>query len=72
MLYRYENIRILLHCAIIVIPIFTSGSNIKTVQENLGHHTAAFTLSQYAHSTEKMKTESAARMDQFIKGVSGA
>ena len=34
--------------------------------------TAAFILSQYAHSMEKMKTESAARMDQFIKGVSGA
>ena len=49
-----------------------AGDDIKTVQENLGHHTAAFTLSQYAHSTEKMKTESAARMDQFIKGVSGA
>ena len=49
-----------------------AGDDIKTVQENLGHHTAAFTLSQCAHSTEKMKTESAARMDQFIKGVSGA
>lgn len=43
-----------------------SGDDIKTVQENLGHHTAAFTLDTYAHVTEQMKQESAARMDSFI------
>lgn len=48
-----------------------SGDDVKTVQENLGHHTAAFTLDVYGHVTEKMKAESAARMEQFIKGVSG-
>ncbi len=46
-----------------------SGDNIKTVQENLGHATAAFTLDVYGHVTEQMKRESAARMDQFIKAV---
>lgn len=46
-----------------------SGDDIKTVQENLGHHTAAFTLDVYGHVTEKMKQDSAARMQQFIKGV---
>lgn len=46
-----------------------SGDDIKTVQENLGHATAAFTLDIYAHVTEKMKQESAARMEQFIKDV---
>ena len=47
-----------------------AGDDIKTVQENLGHHTAAFTLDMYAHSTETMKRESAKRMDAFIAGLS--
>lgn len=47
------------------------GDDIKTVQENLGHHTAAFTLDTYAHATEQMKKDSAARMDTFIKGIKG-
>lgn len=46
-----------------------SGDDIKTVQENLGHATAAFTLDIYGHVTEKMKRDSAARMEQFIKAV---
>lgn len=46
-----------------------SGDDIKTVQENLGHHTAAFTLDTYAHVTEKMRQESAQRMDSFIAGI---
>lgn len=48
-----------------------AGDDIKTVQENLGHHAAAFTLDVYGHVTEKMKNESAARMEAFIKDVSG-
>ena len=47
-----------------------SGDDIKTVQENLGHATASFTLDIYGHVTEKMKKESASRMEQFIKIVS--
>lgn len=47
-----------------------AGDDIKTVQGNLGHHTAAFTLDVYGHVTEQMKQESAARMDTFIKSVS--
>ena len=46
-----------------------SGDDIKTVQENLGHHTAAFTLDVYGHVTEQMKRESAARMDAFIASL---
>ncbi len=46
-----------------------SGDDIKTVQENLGHHTAAFTLDVYAHVTAQMKTESANRMQNFISSV---
>ena len=47
-----------------------SGDDVKTVQENLGHATAAFTLDTYGHVTEKMKKDSANRMEAFIKSVS--
>ena len=43
-----------------------AGDDVKTVQENLGHHTAAFTLDQYGHVTETMKQASAQRMENFI------
>ena len=47
-----------------------SGDDIKTVQENLGHATAAFTLDVYCHVTGQMKRNSADRMEQFIQSVS--
>ena len=46
-----------------------SGDDIKTVQGNLGHATAAFTLDVYGHVTEQMKQDSAARMDSYISDV---
>ncbi len=46
-----------------------AGDDIKTVQENLGHATAAFTLSTYAHASPGMKKESANRMEQYIKAL---
>ncbi len=46
-----------------------SGDDIKTVQENLGHHTAAFTMDVYGHVSEKMKKDSSDRMERFIQGV---
>ncbi|WP_325213991.1 tyrosine-type recombinase/integrase [Oscillibacter sp.] len=49
-----------------------AGDDIKTVQSNLGHHTAAFTLDVYGHVTEEMKRASADRMEKFIQSVSGA
>ena len=39
-----------------------NGDNVKTVQDNLGHATAAFTLDVYGHVSERMKEEHAARM----------
>jgi integrase len=48
-----------------------SGDDIKTVQENLGHATASFTLDVYGHVTNQMKRESAARMEKFINRVRG-
>lgn len=47
-----------------------SGDDIKTVQENLGHHAAAFSLDVYGHVTDQMKDASAARMEAFINSVS--
>lgn len=44
-----------------------NGDDIKTVQENLGHHSAAFTLDTYAHMTNKMRYESAKRMNDFVE-----
>lgn len=49
-----------------------AGDDIKTVQENLGHATASFTLATYAHATPGMKRESAKRMTEFIRTVQGA
>ena len=48
-----------------------SGDDIKTVQCNLGHATAAFTLDVYGHVTDQMKLESANRMESYIKNVLG-
>lgn len=48
-----------------------AGDDIKVLQENMGHHSVAFSLDQYGHVTEQMKKESAAKMDAFIKTVKG-
>ena len=41
------------------------GDDVKTVQENLGHATASFTLDVYGHVSEKMKQDSAERMQKY-------
>ena len=46
-----------------------NGDNVKTVQGNLGHATAAFTLDVYGHVSEKMKEDSAARMQAYIENM---
>ena len=46
-----------------------SGDDIKTVQGNLGHATAAFTLDVYGHVTNQMQEASAIRMEAYIKGI---
>ena len=46
-----------------------NGDPIKTVQDNLGHATAAFTLDVYGHTSEKMKEDSAARMQAYIENM---
>ena len=46
-----------------------AGDDIKTVQGNLGHATASFTLDVYGHVTDQMKRESADRMQQYIDSL---
>ncbi len=46
-----------------------ASDDVKAVQENLGHHTAAFTLDQYGHVTDTMREASAQRMEAFIHGL---
>jgi len=48
-----------------------NGDDVKTVQENLGHFSAAFTLDVYGHVTDKMKEESANRMEEYIRRITG-
>lgn len=48
-----------------------AGDDIKTIQGNLGHASAGFTLDRYGHFTERMKQDSATRMEGFIKAVFG-
>ncbi len=45
------------------------GDDVKTVQQNLGHATASFTLDVYGHVSEKMKQDSARRMENFITKI---
>lgn len=46
-----------------------AGDDIKTVQGNLGHSSAAFTLERYGHFTEQMQLDSAARMERFMSNI---
>lgn len=46
-----------------------AGDDVKTVQENLGHATAAFTLDVYGHVTDQMRRDSASRMQKFYESL---
>lgn len=46
-----------------------SGDGIKTLQENLGHATAAFTLDYYGHITDKMKHKSAKNIENYVQSI---
>lgn len=47
-----------------------NGDDIKTVSENLGHATVAFTLDVYGHITREIKEVSAKRMEDYIQKIS--
>lgn len=46
-----------------------NGDDYKTLQENLGHASASFTLDVYGHRTTKMQQDSASRMEDFITSL---
>ena len=46
-----------------------AGDDVKTVQENLGHATAAFTLDVYGHVTNQMRRDSASRLQKFYESL---
>lgn len=46
-----------------------NGDDIKTVQANLGHYAASFTLKTYAHVSDRMQQSSAARMEELITSL---
>lgn len=43
-----------------------AGDDIKTLQSNMGHHSAAFTLDVYGHCQIEMKKASSCKMEKFI------
>lgn len=51
----------------VVAGVFKNGDDVLTVKENLGHHSAAFTLNTYGHLTQAMRRDSAARMEKLIQ-----
>ena len=49
-----------------------SNADIKSVQNLLGHATAAFTLNTYAHTSEKMMQDTASRMQAYYSSLESA
>lgn len=47
----------------------SSGSDIKSVQDLLGHATASFTLDVYAHVSDTMRKDTAARMQGYYNNL---
>ena len=52
-----------------VVTAIMAGDDVKTIQQNAGHYSSAFTLDRYAHVTGTMQRESANRMEKFIAGL---
>lgn len=48
-----------------------NGDDYKTLQTNLGHASAAFTLDVYGHTSTRMQHDSASRMQGFIESLQG-
>ncbi len=49
-----------------------NGDDLKTLQDNLGHATAGFTLDVYGHVSQRMHQQSADRMEQYIQSQQAA
>ena len=64
---RFHDLR---HC--FAVNSLQGGDNIKNVQSNLGHSTAAFTMEVYCHVSDSMARESAAKTQKFYESVKPA
>ncbi len=47
------------------------GVAVRTIQETLGHHTAAFTMTTYAHVTDRMKQEATDKIGSLLDAAIG-
>ena len=47
----------------------SSGEDVKTLQTNLGHSNISTTLDVYAHVTQKLKADSADKLEKFVSGL---
>lgn len=54
-------------CHTYAVLCLQNGDDVKTVQSNLGHATAAFTLDVYGHVSEKMRQDSTNRMEAYLQ-----
>lgn len=46
-----------------------AGDDVKTIQENMGHYSAAFTLDKYGHVVDEMRKASSDRMQKLIESM---
>ncbi len=46
-----------------------AGDDVKTLQENMGHFSAAFTLDKYGHVVDEMRKASSDRMQRLIESM---
>jgi len=49
-----------------------AGTDLKTLQENMGHHSSAFTLDRYGHALDSMKRAAADSLDEYVKKLQEA
>ena len=61
---KYKHLYFLRHSY--AVTALQNGDDVKSVQEALGHHAAAFTLDVYGAVSETMRNNSAERMEKFI------
>ena len=51
------------------VSMLDAGEDVKSLQMNLGHSSAAFTLNQYAHVSQKMRMQSSKRMNDYFSNL---
>lgn len=51
------------------VALLEAGVDVKTLQTNLGHSNISTTLDVYAHVTQKLKADSADKLEKFVSGL---